>query len=121
MMDSVRYRFLGFSHQHKLERVQKALAHRFYCLCPLLFCDFTGASVSFSTTTPVFFDLLQVLQFSLTSIPKRAPSTYRGAMGSELGNALAAVRWGSDYVLKTFKAPSLQYAQVGDGNTDHAW
>jgi endoglucanase len=42
-------------------------------------------------------------------------------MGSELSNALAAVRWGSDYVLKTFKAPSLQYAQVGDGNTDHAW
>lgn len=38
----------------------------------------------------------------------------------ELQNALNAVRWGTDWILKAHQGNTL-YAQVGDGNTDHAW
>nr|CAB3479753.1 unnamed protein product [Digitaria exilis] len=41
-------------------------------------------------------------------------------MGSELPHALAAVRWGADYLLKaSTSAPNTLYVQVGDPNQDH--
>ncbi|ONK62477.1 uncharacterized protein A4U43_C07F4290 [Asparagus officinalis] len=38
----------------------------------------------------------------------------------ELQNALAAIRWGTDYLLKAHPQPDVLYAEVGDGNSDHA-
>ncbi|MCO5596882.1 hypothetical protein L7F22_050952 [Adiantum nelumboides] len=38
----------------------------------------------------------------------------------ELENALAAIRWATDYLLKTTRKPGVIYAQVGDPNSDHA-
>eukprot|EP00249_Psilotum_nudum_P037188 c982_g2_i1 orf=1-648(-) len=38
----------------------------------------------------------------------------------ELENLKTAIRWGTDYLLKTTKYPNRIYAQVGDPNTDHA-
>ncbi|MCO5564930.1 hypothetical protein L7F22_018600 [Adiantum nelumboides] len=38
----------------------------------------------------------------------------------ELENALAAIRWATDYLLKTTSKPGVIYAQVGDPNSDHA-
>lgn len=40
-------------------------------------------------------------------------------MGSDLGHALEAVRWGSDYFLKATKNRNFVVAQVGDPNSDH--
>ncbi|XP_074580667.1 endoglucanase 14-like [Curcuma longa] len=37
----------------------------------------------------------------------------------ELQNALAAVKWGTDYLLKAHAGPQLLYVEVGDGNSDH--
>ncbi|GAQ78831.1 endo-1,4-beta-glucanase [Klebsormidium nitens] len=45
---------------------------------------------------------------------------YGNSMGGELGNARAAIRWGSDYILKAFQPPSTLYAQVGNGDADHS-
>jgi endoglucanase len=39
----------------------------------------------------------------------------------ELQHALDAIRWGTDWFLKAFHGPTTLYAQVGDGNSDHAW
>ncbi|KAG6422598.1 hypothetical protein SASPL_119176 [Salvia splendens] len=42
------------------------------------------------------------------------------SMGSELPHALEAVRWATDYFLKSSaSAPDIIYAQVGDPNADH--
>ncbi|KAE8650005.1 endoglucanase 1 [Cucumis sativus] len=42
------------------------------------------------------------------------------SMGNEIENARAAVRWGSDYLLKAATAaPDVLYVQVGDPNLDH--
>ncbi|XP_072960101.1 endoglucanase 13-like [Typha angustifolia] len=38
---------------------------------------------------------------------------------NELSNALAAVRWGTDYLIKAHAAPEVLYFQVGDGDSDH--
>ncbi|KHN32443.1 Endoglucanase 8 [Glycine soja] len=40
-------------------------------------------------------------------------------MGSELQNALEAIRWGSDYFLKATKYPNIVVAQVGNPIADH--
>ncbi|KAL2942026.1 Endoglucanase 8 [Bienertia sinuspersici] len=41
-------------------------------------------------------------------------------MGRELPNALKAVRWGTDYLLKaTAEVPRVMYVQVGDPYSDH--
>ncbi|KAG9133509.1 hypothetical protein Leryth_026112 [Lithospermum erythrorhizon] len=40
-------------------------------------------------------------------------------MGSELGNALRAVRWGTDYLLKATAQNGVVYVQVGDAFSDH--
>ncbi|KAL1565613.1 cellulase [Salvia divinorum] len=42
-----------------------------------------------------------------------------GSMGAELPHALEAVRWATDYFLKSTAHPGVIYAQVGDPNTDH--
>ncbi|KAK1288558.1 Endoglucanase 3 [Acorus calamus] len=45
---------------------------------------------------------------------------YGKRLGPELGNARAAVRWGSDYLLKSATAtPGRLYVGVGDPNADH--
>ncbi|KAI7739206.1 hypothetical protein M8C21_005628 [Ambrosia artemisiifolia] len=41
-----------------------------------------------------------------------------GASG-ELGHAMDAVKWGTDYLIKAHPQPHVLYGEVGDGNTDH--
>ncbi|XXG53642.1 hypothetical protein AAC387_Pa03g1707 [Persea americana] len=41
-------------------------------------------------------------------------------MGPELGNALDAVRWATDYLLKATAVPNNIYVQVGDAFSDHS-
>ncbi|KAM3685656.1 hypothetical protein ACB098_11G137800 [Castanea mollissima] len=38
----------------------------------------------------------------------------------ELSNALDAIKWGTDYLIKAHPEPNVLYAQVGDGDSDHA-
>lgn len=40
-------------------------------------------------------------------------------MGPELGNAIKAVKWGTDYLLKATAKPNTVYVQVGDAYSDH--
>ncbi|GFP86721.1 endoglucanase 6 [Phtheirospermum japonicum] len=44
---------------------------------------------------------------------------YGKQMGGELGHALDAVKWGTDYLIKAHPEPNVFYGEVGDGNTDH--
>ncbi|XP_026440927.1 endoglucanase 6-like [Papaver somniferum] len=37
----------------------------------------------------------------------------------ELGHAMEAVKWGTDYFIKAHPEPNVFYGEVGDGNTDH--
>ncbi|KAJ8476759.1 hypothetical protein OPV22_020486 [Ensete ventricosum] len=37
----------------------------------------------------------------------------------ELGNALAAIRWGTDYLIHAHPQPDVLYVEVGDGSSDH--
>ncbi|KAL6629155.1 hypothetical protein ACP70R_028920 [Stipagrostis hirtigluma subsp. patula] len=37
----------------------------------------------------------------------------------EMGHALHAIKWGTDYFIKAHTAPNELWAQVGDGNSDH--
>ncbi|KAI4364967.1 hypothetical protein MLD38_020998 [Melastoma candidum] len=41
------------------------------------------------------------------------------AGGGELGHAMEAVKWGTDYFIKAHPEPNVLYGEVGDGNTDH--
>ncbi|KAF8380073.1 hypothetical protein HHK36_027543 [Tetracentron sinense] len=41
------------------------------------------------------------------------------AASGELGHAMDAVKWGTDYLLKANPEPNVLYGEVGDGNTDH--
>ncbi|XP_010058568.2 endoglucanase 14 [Eucalyptus grandis] len=38
----------------------------------------------------------------------------------ELSNALAAVKWGTDYLIKAHPQPNVLYGEVGEGNSDHS-
>ncbi|XP_015894940.4 endoglucanase 13 [Ziziphus jujuba] len=38
----------------------------------------------------------------------------------ELANALDAIKWGTDYLIKAHPQPNILYGQVGDGDSDHA-
>ncbi|CAK7337882.1 unnamed protein product [Dovyalis caffra] len=38
----------------------------------------------------------------------------------ELSNALLAIKWGTDYLIKAHPQPHVLYGQVGDGDSDHA-
>ncbi|CAN6938102.1 unnamed protein product [Brassica oleracea] len=40
-------------------------------------------------------------------------------MGPELKNAVGAVRWGTDYLLKATAIPGVVFVQVGDAYSDH--
>ncbi|KAI7756372.1 hypothetical protein M8C21_026138 [Ambrosia artemisiifolia] len=40
-------------------------------------------------------------------------------MGAELGNAIKAIKWGTDYLLKTTATDGVIYVQVGDPISDH--
>ncbi|KAJ0430791.1 putative cellulase [Helianthus annuus] len=40
-------------------------------------------------------------------------------MGAELGNAIRAVKWGTDYLLKATATDGVVYVQVGDPLSDH--
>lgn len=46
---------------------------------------------------------------------------YGGQMASsgELGHAMDAIKWGTDYLIKAHPQPYVLYGEVGDGNTDH--
>lgn len=41
------------------------------------------------------------------------------AANGELGHAIDAVKWGTDYLIKAHPEPFVLYGEVGDGNTDH--
>ncbi|KAK4748670.1 hypothetical protein SAY87_015256 [Trapa incisa] len=41
------------------------------------------------------------------------------AANGELGHAMEAVKWGTDYFIKAHPSPNVLYGEVGDGNTDH--
>ncbi|CAB4299711.1 unnamed protein product [Prunus armeniaca] len=38
---------------------------------------------------------------------------------SELSNALDAIKWGTDYLVKAHAAPNVLYGEIGDGDSDH--
>jgi len=40
-------------------------------------------------------------------------------MGPELRNAVKAVKWGTDYLLKATAIPGVVFVQVGDAYSDH--
>ncbi|MQL96024.1 hypothetical protein Taro_028693 [Colocasia esculenta] len=41
------------------------------------------------------------------------------AASGELGHAMEAVKWGTDYLIKAHPQPNVLYGEVGDGNSDH--
>ncbi|XP_010533581.1 PREDICTED: endoglucanase 6 isoform X2 [Tarenaya hassleriana] len=41
------------------------------------------------------------------------------AENGELGHAMDAIKWGTDYFIKAHPEPNVLYGEVGDGNTDH--
>ncbi|KAK4761528.1 hypothetical protein SAY87_029412 [Trapa incisa] len=41
------------------------------------------------------------------------------AANGELGHAMEAVKWGTDYFIKAHPSPNVLYGEVGDGNSDH--
>lgn len=41
------------------------------------------------------------------------------AANGELGHAMDAVKWGTDYFIKAHPQPYVLYGEVGDGNSDH--
>ncbi|XP_017235020.1 endoglucanase 6 [Daucus carota subsp. sativus] len=41
------------------------------------------------------------------------------ASSGELRNAMDAIKWGTDYLIKAHPEPHVFYGEVGDGNTDH--
>ncbi|KVH95346.1 Carbohydrate binding domain CBM49 [Cynara cardunculus var. scolymus] len=41
------------------------------------------------------------------------------ASSGELGHAMDAIKWGTDYLIKAHPQPHVLYGEVGDGNTDH--
>ncbi|XAR70183.1 Cellulase [Bertholletia excelsa] len=41
------------------------------------------------------------------------------AASGELGHAMDAIKWGTDYFIKAHPQPDVLYGEVGDGNSDH--
>ncbi|KAL5222073.1 hypothetical protein ABZP36_026786 [Zizania latifolia] len=41
------------------------------------------------------------------------------AAAGELGHAMEAVKWGTDYFIKAHPEPNVLYGEVGDGDSDH--
>ncbi|KAK4757966.1 hypothetical protein SAY87_019267 [Trapa incisa] len=38
---------------------------------------------------------------------------------NQMGHTLRAIRWGTDYFIKSHTQPDILWAQVGDGSSDH--
>ena len=38
---------------------------------------------------------------------------------NELTNALAAIKWGTDYLMKAHQQPNVLYGEIGDPDSDH--
>lgn len=38
---------------------------------------------------------------------------------NEIRNALKAIKWGTDYLMKAHPEPNVLYGEVGDGQSDH--
>ncbi|OAY71415.1 Endoglucanase 13, partial [Ananas comosus] len=57
-----------------------------------------------------------------TTLPLVSVVEYGSQLGAknELWNALAAIRWGSDYLINAHPSPDVLYVEVGDGDSDHA-
>ncbi|KAJ0978290.1 hypothetical protein J5N97_013764 [Dioscorea zingiberensis] len=41
------------------------------------------------------------------------------ATKNELGHAMEALKWGTDYLIKAHTSPNVLYIEVGDGDSDH--
>ncbi|KAF6173020.1 hypothetical protein GIB67_006396 [Kingdonia uniflora] len=41
------------------------------------------------------------------------------AATGELGNAMEAIKWGTDYLIKAHPQPNVLFGEVGDGTSDH--
>lgn len=39
---------------------------------------------------------------------------------NELSNALEAIKWGTDYLIKAHPEPNVLFGEVGDGDSDHS-
>ncbi|KAL6986392.1 Endoglucanase [Sarracenia purpurea var. burkii] len=60
------------------------------------------------------------MAFTITMMSWSIVEYGRQMAGSgELGNAMDAVKWGTDYLIKAHPQPYVLYGEVGDGNTDH--
>lgn len=44
---------------------------------------------------------------------------FKNLMGTELGNAMEAIKWGTDYFLKATSIPGFVFVQVGEPYGDH--
>jgi endoglucanase len=61
------------------------------------------------------------MAYSLTTLAWGAIS-YPDAFcqNGEMENMLAALKWGTDFIIKAHTAPHVLWGQVGNGGTDHA-
>lgn len=58
------------------------------------------------------------MAFSVTMLAWSAIES-KDYLSSEAGHAQDAIRWGTDYLLKSTAVPGVVVAQVGDPNADH--
>jgi endoglucanase len=62
------------------------------------------------------------LAYTLTTLAWGGIADSAGYTGSgQMTYLLRNLRWGDDYLIKAHPSPHVFYAQVGDGNTDHAF
>ncbi|KAK1380490.1 Endoglucanase [Heracleum sosnowskyi] len=60
------------------------------------------------------------MAFSVTMLSWGVIEFRREITGQDqMGNTLAAIKWGTDYFLKAHPQPNVLWAQVGDGDSDH--
>ncbi|KAJ0048395.1 hypothetical protein Pint_14995 [Pistacia integerrima] len=69
-----------------------------------------GDNVKFGL--PMAFTIT-MMSWSIVEYGKQMAST------GELGHAMDAIKWGTDYLIKAHPEPNVLYGEVGDGNTDH--
>ena len=74
-------------------------------------CDDAGDNVKFGF--PQAFTVTMI-SWSVIDFGSR-PSAKK-----ELDNALAAIKWGTDYSIKAHPQANVLYSQVGNGDADHA-
>ncbi|KAJ4957172.1 hypothetical protein NE237_013955 [Protea cynaroides] len=56
---------------------------------------------------------ITMMSWSIVEYGKQITTT------GELGHAMEALKWGTDYLIKAHPEPNVLYGEVGDGNTDH--